>query len=48
MMSDKRVKKTSNQIYKKMNKMSRTVAMLRYTGYLSYTVLQRYKEKNNA
>lgn len=48
MMSDKRVKKISNQIYKKMNKMSRTVAMLRYTGYLSYTVLQRYKEKNNA
>ena len=39
MMSDKRVKKTSNQIYKKMNKMSRTVAMLRYTGYFSYTVL---------
>lgn len=45
--SDQRVKKTSVQIYNDMNKMSRTVVMLRRTGYLSYTFLQRYKEKNN-
>ena len=42
---DKKVKRTSVQIYNDMNKMSRTVVMLRRTFYLSYTFLQRYKEK---
>lgn len=44
---DKRIKKTSAQIYKNMNSMSKTVRMLRHTGYLSYTFIQRYKGKNN-
>lgn len=46
-MLDRRIKKTSVSIYNSMNKMSRTVVMLRRTFYLSYTFLQRYKGKNN-
>ena len=44
---DKRIKKTSVQIYNNMNKMSRTVVILRRTGYLAYTFIQRYKGKKN-
>lgn len=46
-MLDRRIKKTSVSIYNSMNKLSRTVVLLRCTCYIAYTFLQHYKAKSD-